>query len=93
MVWLVVTVNGVYYIGDSLEYTKIQNATGHGSKRFAKISNCRMINSRWGAMDYPSCLVHVRYIIFANKVQLRKSITYKEIEKWFKKFPESERIK
>lgn len=93
MVWLVVTVNGVYYLGNDLNYEKVKSSIGHGFKRFAKISGCRMYNRRWDPVDYPSCMVHVRYIIFADKVRLKRNLTFKQIEKWFKKFPASERIK
>jgi len=93
MVWLVVTVNGVYYLGDSLDYVKLPNSEGRGKKRFAKLLGCRMYNRRWDPVDYPSCCVHTRYIIFAEQVKLKKDLTFDEINRWFKKYPEAERIK
>ena len=94
MVWLVVSVNGVFYLGDSLDYVKVQNSDGKGKKRFARLMNCRMVDRRSpNPSTYPSCMVCTRYIIFAEEVKLNREMDYRELKKWFSKFPESERIK
>lgn len=95
MVWLVVTFNGVFYIGKSLKFRR--EVVLRGRTRWAVLKDCMMVMkhpTRPEIMHYPIVQVRSKYILWHGEMKIDiEKVTYKKMMKIAKKLKITERFK